>query len=255
MCRPLTVSATSASPLGVRSRNRGWRSRSRVTSSAVTSPPIAEAQHPGRCSSHHGGHPLVGGVEDSGAVGGQRLHQLAFGLGDAIDAAEHLSVRGGDPGDDADLRLGDRTERGDVPGPRAPISMTATSASSGALRSVSGTPSSLLNERSLAVDRNRVRRTAESRSLAEVLPTDPVMPTTGPTSRARARRPASSSAASSVFDDHRGAADRASRREVGSRTGGHRGLNEVVAVALGNDRHEQLARADSRVNRWMRHGS
>ena len=64
------------------------------------------------------------------------------------------------------------------PRPRAPISTTAASVSSGAFSRVSGTPSSLLNERTLAVVTRVVASTEASRSLVVVLPTDPVMPIT-----------------------------------------------------------------------------
>ncbi len=58
-----------------------------------------------------------------------------------------------------------------------------------------GTPSSLLKDRSLAVVRSRVASTVASRSLTDVLPTDPVTPITGGSSLVRARRPAAASAA------------------------------------------------------------
>ncbi|SKZ46215.1 Uncharacterised protein [Mycobacteroides abscessus subsp. abscessus] len=80
------------------------------------------------------------------------------------------------------------------PTPRAPISTTAASVSSGALKSVSGRPSSLLNDFSLAAVRNVVESSPASRSLVDVLPTDPVIPTTRSGSRRRAARPRSASA-------------------------------------------------------------
>ena len=72
------------------------------------------------------------------------------------------------------------------PAPRAPISMTATSVSSWALTRVRGTPSSLLKLFSLAVTTWRRPRAAAVRSLVEVLPTEPVMPTTRSPSFVRA---------------------------------------------------------------------
>src|SRR4029450_824784 len=60
------------------------------------------------------------------------------------------------------------------PTPRAPISTTSASVSSAAFTSVSGTPSSLLNEPTLADVRQRTARATASRSLTLVLPTDPV---------------------------------------------------------------------------------
>ena len=64
------------------------------------------------------------------------------------------------------------------PTPRAPISTTAAWVRSGALISVSGTPSSLLNDRTLAAVGSDSWSAARSRSLVVVLPTDPVIPTT-----------------------------------------------------------------------------
>ena len=75
------------------------------------------------------------------------------------------------------------------PTPRAPISSTTHCASSGALRSVSGRPSSLLKERSLADVRKDDARHSRTRSLVVVLPTEPVIPTTPWPTRPRATRP------------------------------------------------------------------
>ena len=61
---------------------------------------------------------------------------------------------------------------------RAPISATTTSASAAAPSSVTGRPTSLLNDSGLAWVRNRVAHTAAAMSLVEVLPLAPVMPTT-----------------------------------------------------------------------------
>ena len=81
------------------------------------------------------------------------------------------------------------------PIPLDPISMTATSVSSGALASVMGTPSSLLNDRCEAVVTNRDASALASRSFVVVLPTDPVIPTTRSGSRLRATEPIRVSAA------------------------------------------------------------
>ena len=75
------------------------------------------------------------------------------------------------------------------PAPREPISITATSVSSWAFTSVSGTPSSLLKLFSLAVTTWSRARAAAARSLVDVLPTDPVMPTTRSPRRLRAKAP------------------------------------------------------------------
>jgi hypothetical protein len=81
-----------------------------------------------------------------------------------------------------------RAERHSIsmwPSPRLPISSTSASVPSGALRIVSGTPTSVLNERGLACTRNREASTARDRSLVVVLPVEPVIPTTGPSKEVR----------------------------------------------------------------------
>ena len=91
------------------------------------------------------------------------------------------------------------------PPPRAPISTTPASVPSGALASVSGTPSSLLNERSLAAGPiGRARAPARGGPWSTSCRRCPVMPTTRSASRVRAWRPRSSSAARRVVDPHRG---------------------------------------------------
>ena len=77
---------------------------------------------------------------------------------------------------------------------RTPISSTTQRAADGALSSVSGRPSSLLKERSLAAVENVDARQPARRSFVVVLPTDPVMPIAPPT-RPRASAPRRSSAA------------------------------------------------------------
>ena len=176
---------------------RRAQSSSSVTSSARTSPAsLPERAGPRRRCGRPSPRPAVVGVEHRGAVGGQRLDQLALGPGDVVDACRTLEVGAGHDGHDADRRAGRRRtaarcgrRRGRPsrrPRPRCP---------SGALTSVSGTPSSLLNDRSLAAVRERRwPRTAASRSLVDVLPTEPVMPTTRSRQPVRASRPRSSSA-------------------------------------------------------------
>ena len=86
------------------------------------------------------------------------------------------------------------------------------------------------------------------RSFTDVLPTDPVMPTTSAPRRRRARRPRSSSAAAVSATAIAGDAVGGTRcvGERRGRAGGEGGGDEVVAVALGDDRHEQLARPHGR---------
>ena len=76
-----------------------------------------------------------------------------------------------------------------------PISSTITSVSSGLSRMVTGRPSSLLKLRGFAAVRKVLASAAASRSLVEVLPTDPVMPTTLSGRRVRAHAPSVISAA------------------------------------------------------------
>ena len=76
-----------------------------------------------------------------------------------------------------------------------PISSTITSVSSGLSRMVTGRPCSLLKLRGLAAVRRVLANAAASRSLVEVLPTDPVMPTTLSGRRERAHPPSAISAA------------------------------------------------------------
>ena len=81
------------------------------------------------------------------------------------------------------------------PGPLLPISHTPASVAPSAARIVRGSPTSLLNEASLATTRNRSASTAAVRSFVHVLPVDPVMPTTYAESADRSPRARSSSAA------------------------------------------------------------
>src|SRR5690606_15173323 len=80
------------------------------------------------------------------------------------------------------------------PTPRAPISTTRASLPAGALTSVRGTPSSLLNDPALAHVRHRATRAARTRSFTLVLPTEPVIPTTRPAAGAAPGPPASAGA-------------------------------------------------------------
>ncbi len=125
------------------------------------------------------------------------------------------------------------------PWPRAPISSTTHRASSEALSRVSGRPSSLLNDRSLAAVGKLEPRHAATRSLVVVLPTEPVMPTTPPTrARASSPRPMSARAVSPTTTAVPPTGPVAV--EVRRRTGGERGPDEGMAVPLGHDGDEQL---------------
>ena len=129
------------------------------------------------------------------------------------------------------------------PKPRMPISSTRTSVSSGAPRTVTGRPCSLLKLRSLATTRLPGATAARMRSLVLVLPTLPVMPTTVAASRLRPHRGEVHQRGAGVSDGHR--RDRRRHRPGRQRrrgAGGHRGADELVAVAGRDDRHEQLTR-------------
>ena len=60
---------------------------------------------------------LVVGVEHGDAVGRKCLDQFTFRTRDGLDAAEEFEVHALDPGDDADGRVGDRTQQLDMPDP------------------------------------------------------------------------------------------------------------------------------------------
>ncbi len=125
--------------------------------------------------------------------------------------------------------------------------------------SVSGTPASLLYDPGLACTANSGASAAAVRSLVPVLPAEPVMPTTMTSpSAARATRPRSASAANAS----RPAPPRRARgatcsRDVGDqrdlRAARERVGDEVVAVALGDERDEARAGLDdARVDRERR---
>ena len=73
----------------------------------------------------HRGDEVVVGVEHGGAVGGQRLDDLALGLRDRLAAAELPDVGGADVEDRGDLRAARCAHSSAMcPTPRAPISTT-----------------------------------------------------------------------------------------------------------------------------------
>jgi hypothetical protein len=88
-----------------------------------------------------------------------------------------------------------------------------------------------LNDFSLANMRREVASTDAIKSFVDVLPTEPVTPITGPVMRAR-------------LDEDGGGVDggpRASFAQVRRRSRRHRVTDEVMTVALGDDRHEELS--------------
>ncbi len=83
------------------------------------------------------------------------------------------------------------------------------------------------------------------RSFVDVLPTEPVTPITAPDMRPRAVAPTAASASRCRVDEDRGRLDvrpRTALAQIGRRPGGDRGSHEVVTIAIGHDRHEQLSR-------------
>ena len=144
-----------------------------------------------------------------------------------------------------------RASRSMWPTPRAPISSTTHCASSGALRSVSGRPSSLLKERSLAAVRKAEARHARRRSLVVVLPTEPVIPTTPPT-RPRASTPRFISATDVSATLTAVPPTGACMRQVGGRAGVERGRDEGVPVPVGDDRARRAAPAPASGSRCLR---
>ncbi len=116
--------------------------------------------------------------------------------------------------------------------------------SSGAPRIVTGSPCSLLKLRSLAVVRRPAPHAAAMRSFVDVLPTLPVTPTTGASSRRRAHRAraisaCAVSATSIAVPSRRNGSGSLVRWSCGTALAG--GPDELVAVAFGDDRDEQLA--------------
>ena len=95
------------------------------------------------------------------------------------------------------------------PSPRMPISQTTTSVSGSIRVSVSGRPISLLCPSSAATVRACGRQSAARMSFVEVLPVEPVMPTTRAELRARTAPPSAASAANASSGTSVAAAPRA----------------------------------------------
>jgi hypothetical protein len=73
-----------------------------------------EGEHRRCAATGHGGDERIVGVEHRCAVGRQGLDQLALGRRHAGQVAEQLQMRSGDDGDDAHLRVGQLAQRCDV---------------------------------------------------------------------------------------------------------------------------------------------
>ena len=132
------------------------------------------------------------------------------------------------------------------PMPRAPISATRKRVVGVTRQTVRGTPISPLSELTGATVSATDSSTAASRSLVEVLPELPVMPTIaqlgGPVDDAA--RDGTEGGLHVVDDDLRHALDRA-RGERGDGAGGHRRVDVGVAVGvLADPGHVEAARGD-----------
>ena len=137
------------------------------------------------------------------------------------------------------------------PRPRIAISSTSISVSGGAARIVSGSPISVLKFSGLAW--TRPGRSAAAMSLTDVLPVEPVIPTTGQPSSRRQARASRCSASQRVGGGEDPAAAAARPRSVGGAigvddhppgAGGERRRRELAAVgALAAEAEEEVARA------------
>ena len=168
---------------------------STVASTASTSPP-------GPKRSRRGARQVrlqLAGLDrdDRGAVGRQRSEHLRLRRRDRLDRAEQLDVDRADVGDHRHVGLGDRRQLGDLArAPHRHLQHQQARSSAGASSIVSGSPISVLRFSRLAC--TRPGSSARAMSLTEVLPTEPVTPTTrAPSSRRQARASACSAASGS----------------------------------------------------------
>ena len=162
----------------------------------------------------------------------QRLDELGLGPRGRRHRPELPDVRRPDVEHDPDPRRRDRRQVADVAGPRAPISSTRKRVLRRRRSTVIGSPISLLNDPAARRSVRAGSRTCASRSLVQVLPDEPVMPTTATgRGRGRAARPGQpAQRGDDVVDDEQGAAARAAAAEHRHRTGGERRRRVVVPV-------------------------
>ena len=134
------------------------------------------------------------------------------------------------------------------PNPRIPISSTSTSVSSGAPSTVTGRPCSLLNDAIVGGDASLRSHGRGNKILGRCLPDAARDADDGRSqSTARPRRQIHQGRRrigdlDRRYPDHRVGG---SNRQVRAGTGGNGARDEVVAVTLGDDRHEQLTRRSS----------
>ena len=149
-------------------------------------------------------------------VRGQRLDQFPLGAGDALDPPDPLGVGAGHRRHDADRGQGDVAQAGDLAEPaHAHLEHQHLDVRPARRGSITGRPCSLLKLRTLAVTR-RVTPTRRRHQVLGglVLPTLPVIATTGTSSPACAAACELHQRRRRVGDLDRRPAPRRSRREV-----------------------------------------
>ena len=243
--RPRTRSVTLARSHGDASTNVGRSSSSSVRSSARTSPPSPKVITVACGARRHGRDAPIGGVEDRDAAGRQRLDQLALGTRHVVDGAELLGVHGRDPGDDAHGRAGDRAQLRDVAdAPRAHLDHDGLGAV-GRVEQREGHAQLVVERLGAGGGDSRSLRMLARRSFTEVLPTEPGDPEhRARQPRARAKRPAACRARRVSSTTIAVPPSCPARGQVRGRAGRQRRADELVAVALGDDRHEELPAPD-----------
>ena len=205
---------------------------------------LAEEHHGPCASACHRPHPLVVAVEHRDTVGRQCVDQLGLGTGDTVDATDAVAVRLGHASDHADRRSGDAAQPVDL---AEPAHAHLEHHHLGVVRSLEDGGRQTLVVVEAAFVRPRAT-TGTERCPREVLGARlahrpghadhrgrDVQPAIGGQPHQRLQR---------VVDLDRGASD----GEVGHRSRGEvrrgapvqRGLDEVVAVALIDERDEQL---------------
>ena len=209
----------------------------------------AERDDLGLGAGGHGDHPRVGGVQHGRARRGERLDQLTLGQRHAVEVAEEFGVGSADREHHTHGRVGDVAELSDV----------------------ADASRSHLDDHGLGVIGRVCQRERHAEFVVE-RPDAGVRRAIGAEYRGEqvlggglADRPrhtddrvghASPRVAAQrlqrrggVVDDHVGTGDSGARRQRGGSAGCDRGRDELVAIALGDDRHEEhgpvdLARVD-----------
>jgi len=187
MCRPLTPNRTATSPHGVvslndaRARSSSTTSVMRTSASAASPYVTTVASVRERIAATRGSSALSTAVPDEGSACTSSAFARATPSMPPTRSLCASATRVTTPMVGRAMSHSSRIS----PKPRMPISNTITSVSAGALSNVVGRPCSLLKLRSFAHVRRLAPSAAHARSLVDVLPTDPVMPTSGPEYRCR----------------------------------------------------------------------